>query len=500
VPYNQRNVLLYLVQMTVIFLSFTLALCEHVSAQQSSRWAPQQRIPQYEILTEEPPFLFADQEHRVHAFNSQSLDENEKRAILYRQWSVEGGWTEPIDVIGNPGNDVELLSLFVDNNFTVHLVMDINGDIYYAKAPLVNAGKAPAWSTPVLVGQQSQRPLSAKVVSDDQDGLLILYASRAEGNSLYATYSKDGGENWSTPEAFYSTYDEDNAIYYIDAYIDQNSMVHIVWSVMNQTGIGISGYYTRFDLAQEKLYGAIEIDEGGLQLGIRFTTVIEFMGDLIMTYYNGRTNGHYWRLSLDGGQTWSQPVRLTEQHLGTNGPVSYAVDSNNVLHLLFGQRIDDNNHGVWHLVWNGRTFTGLEAVVRGPQVRDAIGGYGFDPHSARGVVVNGNLLFVSWGTDGFAGKNGAWYSYGLLDSPELPVRNLSEVPLVRPTAIQIAIASPSRMPTPIPIPSIVTVASSVNASSERDKSPSMLILSSLTPSLLVIILAVIVPYLFANRR
>ena len=73
----------------------------------------------------------------------------------------------------------------------------------------------------------------------------------------------------------------------------------------------------------------------------------------------------------------------------------------------------------------------------GPQIKDDIGGDGFDPRSARAVVSNGNLVMVTWGTDGAAGENGAWYSYNHLDTPEF-------------------VSQPLPLPTPYPDKSSIT--------------------------------------------
>jgi hypothetical protein len=100
--------------------------------------------------------------------------------------------------------------------------------------------------------------------------------------------------------------------------------------------------------------------------------------------------------------------------------VSFVVDSSDNLHAVFGERINDNNHGIWHSVWATTAWTKPDAVVRGPQIKDVVGGNGFDPRSARAVIVNGNVVLVTWGTDGAGGVNGAWYSYRQLETPELP--------------------------------------------------------------------------------
>jgi hypothetical protein len=96
------------------------------------------------------------------------------------------------------------------------------------------------------------------------------------------------------------------------------------------------------------------------------------------------------------------------------------VDSQDSLYGFFGERINDLNHGMWQTLWTGNFWTQPEPVVKGPQIRDGIGGNGFDPRAARAVVSNGNTVLVTWTTDGFAGENGVWFSYKRFNVPELP--------------------------------------------------------------------------------
>jgi hypothetical protein len=80
-------------------------------------------------------------------------------------------------------------------------------------------------------------------------------------------------------------------------------------------------------------------------------------------------------------------------------------------------------HGVWHSIWNDQseTWGPYEAIVRGEKVLDRVGYTSFDPSSARAAVSQGNVLLVVWRTDPGSKGNGVWYTYDVLDTPELPV-------------------------------------------------------------------------------
>jgi hypothetical protein len=99
------------------------------------------------------------------------------------------------------------------------------------------------------------------------------------------------------------------------------------------------------------------------------------------------------------------------------------IDSNNELHLFWGQRISGNPdiHGMWHSRLINQRWTEPDAVVKGPLIRDPEGNGGFDPYHAQAVVSQGNVVLVAWRTDPAAGPNGVWYSFEKLDAPELPI-------------------------------------------------------------------------------
>jgi hypothetical protein len=127
--------------------------------------------------------------------------------------------------------------------------------------------------------------------------------------------------------------------------------------------------------------------------------------------------------SGDDGITWDAPSIIFPRHVGVNGEMSLVVDSNNELHLFFGQRITGSPdiHGMWHSMLTNNRWTEPEAIVKGPRVRDLVDRKGFDPNYARAVVSQGNVILVTWMTDPAAGFNGVWYSYKRINAPELPL-------------------------------------------------------------------------------
>lgn len=138
----------------------------------------------------------------------------------------------------------------------------------------------------------------------------------------------------------------------------------------------------------------------------------------------------WFRRSTDGGKTWTQPIRPFPTHVGRNGEIAFVVDSNDILHVFFGQRIPsggiDATHGMWHSMWQGGGWSPPGAVVTGTGRPD------FDPYDARAVVSQGNTILVTWRTDPGVGEKSTWFSYLKLDAPGLPIVAL---PAVLPTSV-----------------------------------------------------------------
>jgi hypothetical protein len=503
--FARKSKVLFQILTTFSFLSFLmLNKVSHSTAQQAYFWSEQQEIPEYYDNTEEPPYLIADQNFTVHAFNAQPLDlseTNSQRAIFYRQWNIESGWSFPNDIFFDPnGGNMDLIGVNADQTGKVHMVFQSNNErLYYSQAFLGQANSAISWSTPVLLATDSLnvRPGLANVgaISTDNSGnnIVVVYAGIQEGNGLYFTHSADQGLSWSRPYPLYLTDNESMPVTDPKLYLGESGLFHAVWSTFESTGFGGPGFYANFDPIRNIWSIPIELDIPG----IRTPSVIEYAGDVIVSYHHFNVNGNMWRQSSDGGKTWTYPSQISIRHQGTNGAVSFVVDSDNALHAFFGERIDDNNHGMWHSILIDTIWTNPEAVVRGPQVKDSIGGNGFDPRSARAIVSNGNVILVTWGTDGAAGENGAWYSYKRFPSPELPALTLPV-----PSVIAPAISTDSLT---VPANNVDSNGTNITLENYRDSprspwNPQVSIFLGVVPVILVLVVVVLVHYLSRENK
>lgn len=416
-----------------------------VSAQESLTWVEPHRIPGYDSSAD-VPFLIADQNRTIHAFNSVWL--GGERAIVYSQWILGQGWTKPIDIIlPQIANENRLKSAFLDDKDMVHLVFfsgdEIRSNIYHTKAPLIHAGNVSAWSTPEVIGEAPLIPDVAAGVSDNNGRLLVLFGGTKEGHGLYFTYSLDNGDTWSKPSPFFLTYSDELWPTNLKMYVDNHQNTHAVWAVANETGNSETLHYKK--LENDQLEWAELLVLANATNGVVDTpSIIEYEDTLFVIYHDDWPTTRHMLQSIDGGQSWSEKVRLFP-HVGSNGPASLVVDNNGVLHMFFGNRLSGSPdiHGLWHTTWLGTAWSTPKAIVSGPTIQDLEGNGGFDPSFANGIISQGNVFLITWRTDPQAGVNGAWYSYEKLDAPELPIN-----PLLVPTL--------STIVTPMPSPTITS--------------------------------------------
>jgi len=420
---------------------------------QDFRWSAPKTIPSYHPATW-PPILVADQNRTVHAFSYQWLEGGESgRAIVYNNWTLEQGWTAPIDIILSPVDDARLTDVFLDKDGNFHLLF-FGGDntfanIYYSTAPAAIADNALVWSRPIVIGRNAGDPEGAVFFEDEQGTIYVIYNGRAVGNGLYVVNSTDGGASWSNATPMFFTVSDEPNIDYLQVIKGQSGWVHAVWGVYDVGGQGRGIYYSNSRDGYEWSEAVLLADatEG---LGTHTPTIIEY-NDRLFVLYNlpGKIK---MRQSSDGGMTWDDPFNIFPRHVGVNGSLSLVIDGNNDLHLFFGQRISGSPdiHGMWHSVFLNNRWVEPEGIIRGPKILETENYNSFDPYEARAVVSQGNTILVTWRTDPGSKGNGVWYSYKRVDAPESPVVQLPTSKIETVTSPEPTLADNITDLTPLP--------------------------------------------------
>lgn len=424
------------------------------------QWSEPQRVWGYEDRAV-PPFLVTGPDGIVHVMNSRFVSEEFGAGvdITYRRWSIDQGWSEPIDVILSPERDLaRLRGLAMDGEGILHLVFfggqDESGSIYYSSAPAGSADRAPAWSPPFLIADDAGFLTDAALATDGEDRLFVVFTGQQDGLGAYSTYSLDGGLSWSEPFRFHLSIEGQAPSSYA-LLVDQHGWLHVAWSEADlRSGNGRTLYYARLDANQSQWTQPTVIAAAeGEDFEVDTPALFEYDDHLIMMYFSDRPTTRFMRQSYDNGRTWSEPRQPFPQ-VGSNGPAAFIVDSAGRLHLFFGGRVGSpTHHGMWHSLYADGNVTLPVPVVSGPQIIDEIGGRGFDPGWARAALVRGNTILLTWATDGFAGDNGIHFTTATLDTPEVrpaaPV--MVELQQTLPSSVP-ATATPAPNPAPEAFP------------------------------------------------
>jgi hypothetical protein len=413
------------------------SIVTRVMAQDSGGWAPDRRIPGY-LDDTLAPVLLSDQNRTVHAFASQKIQigEDQKQAIVYRQWTLTGGWTRPIDVLLSPTGDAQILDVFLDSKGVFHLAFwggkpDEYGNVYYSSVRATNANKATAWSLPELVGVGGVTPSYGALAGDNSGNVILIFNGRYRGNGVYMVKSTDSGQSWSETIPVYSTNDPDLMPFYIKSYVGKSGKLHLVWC-NNELAGGVyhSLYYAGIDLTTGTWSKPLLLDKRPQILGYfgpSFPAIVD-NGDYVVIMYNGGNPFEgdavplgrptlLVRISRDNGATWGSVTNPFPFLTGNSGELTMMVDSHQVVHAVAIMRIDtlvDGKYGliggVWHSEFKDGAWNNPQRFVTT-----------ISPANIRGVVSQGNILLTTWIEDAGAGQDGVWYSHYLLGSPELQV-------------------------------------------------------------------------------
>ncbi len=402
-----------------LFFFLILNLYTPSLADQGPVWSPPLRVPGFGDETN-TPILIADQNRTVHAFVSDWVgDENPQLGIYYTQWNQEYGWTSPVDILIPSRGQARLKGAFLDRSGMIHLVF-FGGDeggaqIYYTRAPAVEAGQVRSWSNPVIVGEKALIPDEAATGGDGKGNLFIIFAGSIYGHGLYAIYSNDGGDTWSLPEPIFLTAQSEQWPVSLHTYVDQSGGGYAVWSVADKTGNSLAVYFSRQNPDRMTWSEPIQLAQAvGFEADT--PTIIKYNDELFVIYHNDQPTTRWMRRSKDDGLTWTPAVRLFP-HVGSNGPVSIVIDSGKTMHMFFGNRVGNPaTHGMWHSTWVGGSWTYPEGITIGSRSDT------FDPSFANSIVSQGNMILLTWRHDpGVKNKTGVWFSFLTLYSRESPI-------------------------------------------------------------------------------
>lgn len=409
------------------------------------------------------PAIVADGYGYIHVFWSEEvggesiLDVPEQlihngNTIFYTRWDGVS-WTQPVDILFVPDEEIaEYVAVAVDRHNRLHAIWTGQSNTYYSSAPSWQADSAHSWSEPAVVASDNARtPWAHDIVTDGDDNVHVVYATRGDGVGVYHTVSSDGGASWRPPVMLSVPFTElETSFSTVKVILDGADRLHAVWQTNQAEGYGQAAYYAR------------SIDGGGtwttpVQMGYRepgeydvsypyVTSAGE--SELHLVYIDGPWHiGRHHRISLDGGATWSSSQRILTSLEGVNGYTIPLVDGDGGLHLVTTMRTVTQIGGpFFYARWLGTGWSPPELPFLGSDRT------GPGAHWTAATVRLGDEIHVVWNTN-FSHKAGEiWHSRGKIASvttaPALAAPT-PEVTVPAPTATpatHVSVAVPERQP------------------------------------------------------
>lgn len=413
------------------------------------------------------PAIVADGYGYVHVFWSEEvggesiLDVPEQlihdgNTIFYTRWDGVS-WTQPIDILFVPGEAIaEYVAVTVDRHNRLHAVWTGYSNTYYSSAPSWQAGSAHSWREPALVASDNARtPWAHDIVTDADDNVHIVYATRGDGVGVYHTVSPDGGVSWRPPVMLSAPFAELETSYSnVKVIVDGAGRLHVVWQTNQAEGYGQAAYYARSIDGGSTWATPVQMgyrEPGEYDVSFPYVTSVG-ESELHLIYIDGPWHiGRHHRISQDGGATWSRSQRILTDLEGVNGYTIPLLDGDGGLHLVTTMRTVTQIGGpFFYTRWLGTSWSPAELPFLGGEQT------GPGAHWTAATVRLGDEIHVVWNTN-FTRKAGEiWHSRGKIawvtPAPTLAVPT-AEATVPSPTAAFVtpmSTATPERLPLDLP--------------------------------------------------
>lgn len=435
--------------------------------------------------------------------------------LMYRE--LRGGIWSPVNnvLVTATGGYTVRNSMVAGRDGKLHVILRSETRIKYTSADSDKAFSAAAWAEPrslmsgsgyyTALGVDSNNGLHAfwsEAIIDDPAKPNLECSGCAD---LFYRRSTDNGQTWSAPMNISQSPDGDNRP---QVQIDPLNHIHVVWDE------GVD-WYTANGVPKNGVYR--QSIDGGVTWSqpIRFsmpddaiqqiTLAVTPKGNPIVVYRSIATERLYYRYSQDGGTTWSDQLTIPgiyARNIQDNNLDRYSMtsDSSGNIHLLAVGSVTQRSPSaeyqlsLLHLVWNGRTWSTPRTVMDN----------GLYPEWPTIKSFAGNQLHAVWFTrspdDLFRSERAryrVWYSALNLSAPKA-----TPLPLFTATPIVLSPTPTSVPPTPTPtaLPSAALETPAIGGGPQWEMRGLGSVLVAALPTLLVIGLVIGVRWLLSRRR
>jgi hypothetical protein len=404
------------------------------------------------------PDLAVDSTGNVHVIwcETTPLEGGGHREQVFYSMSDGQIWSAPNDIVP-PSSDIIRNAITTDAFGNLHLLFGGSVyrtlSIYHMQASLDSGWSATSWSAPHLVSVNGNSYM-ADIAVDSKGVIHAIFDDRGDLLSdtcpgcadIFYRRSSDGGRTWSYPINL-SRSPTGSSRAQIE--IDSSDAIHVAWDegwdkLSGQGEPAFSTYTSSLDGGESwSSPTSFSYPEGtNAQLSVSG----DGQGGVVVVWRATSRPEIYYALSSDNGASWSPPMVIPDIFARPwtipFDMYDMATDSGGHIHLVVVGRLslEEDRLGVYHLEWNGTSWSPPTAIYRGA---------GF-PEYPKIVISEGNKLHVAWFVrDDLweVGNYEIWYSSSQSASPaQTPVPPPTSTPT--PTATPAATATPTATPYP----------------------------------------------------
>ena len=320
------------------------------------------------------PVAALDAAGRLHLLWSAPQAEGQPGAALVYARKEGERWSAPATVLRSPQGKSDQPA-FVAAADRLHVVWSggADGRIYYSQAFARDAATAAGWSDPRALTQAPSS--SPQIVADLLGRLHVIYAIPLnEGRGIYYTYSDDAGSTWSEPMA---VFDAEAAgwlnVLQPSLTVDEQGRLLAVWLRAPLPGNGpVEGVYAARALTGDEFWTEPELLVEGAMASPRAVATLK--GQTLVVWYDAARATATYRLSLDGGASWTLASQIPGLR-ALQGPPAVAAGGDGSAHLA---ALVENTAAasapalaLAHLIWDGERWTAAPALALSPDLQPA---------------------------------------------------------------------------------------------------------------------------------
>ena len=388
------------------------------------------------------PAMAVDGEGRVHALWAEAVSATEPGAgLMYARWDGEA-WTQPAPVLEAPEGGSGEPDLVAQGDRLHAIWSSHDGKIFCSAAFAQDAYAAGGWSEPMLLSAEGSFATDPDLVGDAAGGIHAVFAVPVnEGRGIHYTHSADG-ETWTPLQ---QVFDAAAAGWIVAGQpqlaVDEYGFLHVAWVRTLLSG----------SASADGIYYARSLDGGQTWSEPLDAAIGSYGWPQVMTTPEGRvhlvwqelSDQNTWlhRHSPDAGETWTTPERIAGFQ-GVGAPVKLMGDGG-ALHLV-GLRTDEEGlPALLYTTWDGSQWSSPEAYrLEMDGVEAGVSAAIVSAQRRLDVLYRGE----GWGEDR-TGQAGLWHT-----GRELPAVAVTPAPAFVPPVAATPLATPSPMPSATPVP------------------------------------------------